>query len=702
MQTTASAAGALSEACLRPLSAHSAFVLAFSALFAGMQTARESLKHMKHLSLFLAPVAALGALPAIAASAPSLDEVVVTASRGAQTPGVDTSYIQIISRDDIEASGAQSVTDALKRSASIQIVDSAGNGSAPTIGMRGFGANGSQNVLILLDGQRLNNDTDIGAVNLRNIDINNIDHIEIVNGSAGALYGAGAVGGIINLISRADSGNSADLSVSRGSYDTESYRARGSASHGGWRIALNGNKEISDGYRDNSDINSSFGQARLSYASQQFDTYIEASKSNQNNRLPGGLSASELAANRRQVRATQANNFSNIDSTRLTLGGSVAINEIWRFSLDASSRRDDFSNFIGGAFTQTRSQTTLSPKLQGSVRALGKQHKVIVGHDIENGHYTISSAFGTTRGKPTTNSSYLQLNSQLNESLSLVTGYRYGRSHSSIDNAPAVPKFKDSVGAGSVGLFWAATTETTLWARADQNYRFAAIDEHTASAPFGVPITPLKTQTGESFELGAEQRIGRHTISVQAYQLNLKNEIGFLPANDFFCCNTNLDDTRRRGITANWTGELSPALSTNLQAGVVDAQFTNGPFSGNRIPHVPKTTLRANLSYKPLEKTRIALESQYTGRQTIDGDFDSNQPRAKAVFVQNLALTQGWQDFTLSVRVNNLFNKRYNLYSVEEATAFAGPPSFAVIGSDPAYYPAAERSALVTLSYHLK
>lgn len=652
---------------------------------------------MKHLSL--APIALVLSTPLFAAT--ELNDVVVTASRGAQTIGVDTSYIQIISREDIANSNAQTVTDALRRSAAIQIVDIAGNGSSPRIGMRGFGANSSENVLILLDGQRINNDTDLGTVNLRHIDINSIDHIEIVNGSAGALYGAGAVGGVINLISRKETDNSAEISLSRGSYDAENYRARASAGRDAWRVIVNGNKEIADGYRDNSEFDSSFGQARLSYTVKAFDAYIEASKSNQNTRLPGGLSASEVAANRRQARASQANNFSNLDATRLSLGGSVALNDAWRFSLDANTRRDEFTNFLGGPFTQTRSQITLSPKLQGALRAFGRQHNVIIGHDLENGHYTLNSAFGATRGKPTTNSSYVQVNSSLSDRVNLVTGYRYGRTRNSIDNTPSVPKFNDSVGAGSVGVFWAATADTTLWARADQNYRFAAIDEHTASAPFGSPISPLKTQTGESFELGLEQRIGKHSVNIQAYQLDLKNEIGFLPVNDFFCCNINLDDTRRRGVTATWHGELSSKLDANVQVGLVDAEFSNGAFSGNRIPHVPKTSLRANLSYSPWEKTQLSAESQYTGRQTIDGDFDSNQPRAKAVLVHNLALAQQWKDFTVSVRVNNLFDKRYNLYSVEEATAF-DPNTFAVIGSDPAYYPAAERNALVTVAYRLK
>ena len=58
--------------------------------------------------------------------------------------------------------------------------------------------------------------------------------------------------------------------------------------------------------------------------------------------------------------------------------------------------------------------------------------------------------------------------------------------------------------------------------------------------------------------------------------------------------------------------------------------------------------------------------------------------------MHNLAVTQKWKDFSASVRVNNVLDKRYNDYTVLN---FLG---------EPALYPAAERNALLTVSYHLK
>lgn len=632
---------------------------------------------MRPLPFVLAPLALALSSQALSNSTATLEEVVITASRSEQTTGINTAFIDVINEDDIKASGAQTVLDALRRSAIIQVVDSSGSGSSPTIGMRGFGSNGSQNTLILIDGRRLNNETDLSNVNLRNLSINNVARIEIVNGSAGALYGAGAVGGIINIITKRANGNELDLSVSRGSYDAEKYRARASAQQNQWSVVVVGDKELSDGYRDNNDLNSAFGQVRLAFDGKRLSAYAETSKLDQKANLPGSLSAAQTRQNRRQTNTP--NDFSNIDATRLSVGGSVALNDQWLLSLDTSTRKDDLvSEFSGFQFAQNRDQVTLSPKLQGSFNMLKRKQNIIIGQDIERGRY---EAFGSV-GKPKANSSYVQLTSSITDRVDLVNGYRYGKH---VNNISFTPKVSDSVSAGSIGLFWKATERTNAWLRADQNFRFATIDEHTFTAAGNT----LDTQTGESFELGIEHRINQHKLKAQIYQLDLKNEITFDPSIGFFGANINLDPTRRRGISLSANSTLTERLDAQLQVGLVDGKFTAGSFDGQRIPHVPKTSITGTLNYRPLEQINLAIESLYTGSKFADSDFN-NTSKVKAVLVHNLTVTQKWKDFSASVRVNNVLDKRYNDYTVLN---FLG---------EPALYPAAERNALLTVSYHLK
>lgn len=639
---------------------------------------------MKYLPFALAPLALAMTFAAQAADDEKpLNEIVVTASRSAQTVGVDTAYVQVISSEDIKNSGAQTVLDVLRRAAVIQVVDNTGDGSSPTIGMRGFGSNGSQNTLVLLDGRRLNNETDLATVNLRNLSIGDIERIEIVNGSSGALYGAGAVGGIVNIITKRVDGNQLDLSVSRGSYDTEKYKARATARKGSWSMVLNGDKDLSDNYRDNNALNSNFGQVKLAYDDNQKTGFVEVSKLKQTNGLAGSLNDAQLAQNRRQTN-TPFNN-SSLDGTRVSTGGSIKLNNNWLFSVDSSVRNDDITAFYapGPAFSQKRDQLTVSPRLQGKINLGQYATKIILGQDIERGRY---EAFGSI-GKPKTSSSYLQLSLPVSNTVEVTTGYRYGKHHNDIS---FTPKIKDNVSAASLGVFWKASDSVKAWLRADQNFRFATIDETTFTSG-----GPLKTQTGESYELGAEKSYKQHTFKAQIYQLNLKNEITY-DANaigpfspfGFDGANINLDPTRRRGISASWDAKLSQKLDAGIQLGLVNGKFTAGSAKGNYIPNVPRTSLTGSLTYRPLDKTTVALETQFTGSKFADSDV-ANNSKVKSVLVHNIAVSQQWKDVTLSLRVNNLLNEKYDLYTNDS-------------GLGQSHSPAAERNALLTLAYSLK
>ncbi len=673
-----------------PVLALAAFVLAFpDSLSAGMRQ-HGDVNTMKHLPYVLAPLSLLIASAGLAENdTRKLEDVVVTASRSAQTVGINNAYVQIIGTQEIKDSGAQTVSDVLRRAADIQVVDSIGDGSAPIIGMRGFGSNGSQNVLILLDGRRFNNDTDIGSSNLRNISLQDIERIEIVNGSSGTLYGAGAVGGVINIITKRSSGTQLDVSVTRGSYDTEKYKARTSTRHGAWGITLTGDKELSDNYRDRNALNHSYGQARLDYLTRTIEGYLELSKLKQSVQYSGSLDAAQLQANRRQ--AQNPGDGSEIDGTRISTGGSLALGQNWRASVDASRRKDDLQSVItiGGftsALTQQREQTIVSPRLEGKIPLAGTVTTVIIGHDAERGDYHLQSTMGPMQAKPTTNSQYIQVSVPTGSSLEWVGGYRHARHKSNISDGftyPAGERIKDSVNAGSLGVFWSPAERLKTWLRADQNFRFGMIDEHT-QVSFMNPV-PLKTQTGTSYELGLEQSWKQQSIRLQAYQLDLDNEISY-DATNF--ANINLDPTRRQGISAQWNMQATSKVDLALQTALVNGKFTSGPNDGKYIPLVPKHTATAALTYRPLESTTLALESQYTGSRHADSDYD-NTVRVKPVTVTNLSASQQWRALTLSVRINNLFDKQYNAYTTE---------TWAGVG----YYPAAERNLLFTAAYKLK
>src|SRR3954454_14884248 len=110
----------------------------------------------------------------------------------------------VITSQEIERSPGQTVQDLLAREPGIQVTNLFGqiNGAQTTVDMRGFGATATSNTLVLINGRRLN-DIDIAGVDFSAIPKESIERIEITRGNSGAvLYGDGAVGGVINIITK--------------------------------------------------------------------------------------------------------------------------------------------------------------------------------------------------------------------------------------------------------------------------------------------------------------------------------------------------------------------------------------------------------------------------------------------------------------------------------------------------------------------
>ncbi len=146
----------------------------------------------------LAIIAALS--PALADEPAQTPETVVTATR-IPTPVVDIpAGVTVIDRQTIEQRGYTTLTDALAAVPGIHVSQSGGPGGNASVFVRGTNSNA---VLVLRDGMPLNDASDSsGAFNFGVDTLADVERIEVIRGPMAALYGSGAIGGVINLISR--------------------------------------------------------------------------------------------------------------------------------------------------------------------------------------------------------------------------------------------------------------------------------------------------------------------------------------------------------------------------------------------------------------------------------------------------------------------------------------------------------------------
>lgn len=177
---------------------------------------------MKSASLFLAALCAASLCTRAQAGDQSFTTeptIEVTATRMAQTVDASLADVTVITRAEIDASGAADLYDVLRTQAGVDLARSGGPGEQTALFLRGTNSN---HVLVLVDGVRIAS-TGTGGVDFSLLPLDAIQRIEIVRGPRAAYWGSDAIGGVIQIFTRKLTGPSA--AVQYGSYDDASAGA---------------------------------------------------------------------------------------------------------------------------------------------------------------------------------------------------------------------------------------------------------------------------------------------------------------------------------------------------------------------------------------------------------------------------------------------------------------------------------------------
>lgn len=172
----------------------------------------------------------------------NLDPVVVTATRQESRVSEVLADVSIIEREDIERHAGGTVVDLLTQQPGVQVSTSGGPGTSASIYLRGARPDQTK---ILVDGLPINS-IDLTGSPLRFLPLANVERIEILRGPASTLYGADAVGGVIQIFTRKGSpGLKADGFIGYGTQNTFQSHAGLSGGDEHWRFRVEGNHDDS-------------------------------------------------------------------------------------------------------------------------------------------------------------------------------------------------------------------------------------------------------------------------------------------------------------------------------------------------------------------------------------------------------------------------------------------------------------------------
>ena len=628
-------------------------------------------------------------------SAIDIENVVVTASRFKEPAGQEIIGTEVVTGEQIRASGARTVTDYLSRLSGIYTRENFGSPNQQ-IDLRGFGANSDQNVLVLVDGQRISENEQVPA-DLSSIPLDSIDRVEIVRGSGSVLYGGGATGGTINIITRGAgrSARSGSIEAGGGTYNTAEAAASAIVSGERAGMSLFANYYDSDNYRENNNLTQRnfFGDFRV--FGKRGPLYLKVTSGNQDLRLPGPRSEQQLVTDPRGT--DTPNDYSTLRTDRVNLGTRQQLDDV-EAAIDLSYRqRDSFALIEPGNIDINGSDIAFSPRIRVPF-VYGPRHELVVGLDWDQWDYDTSSQFppfspSVFSSSQTNSGAYIKDSMFFDSGTSISAGARTQRVKTSTTDisggTPEQEQVRD-LEAYELALRQTLNPGLDMYVRGGKSFRVANVDDNRFLA------APLEPQTSHDLEAGADFAGTTASARVSVYRMNLDNEISFVPSDVLppFGGNVNLPPTERKGVELQGQWNATDWLNLSGQYTYAIARYREGnlggvDLTGNNIPLVPRHRAGLSATVLPDARVRITATVAYVGEQYYDNDqsntFGSQMP---AYTVADLTASYQLRRWTLTGIINNLFDEQYYSYAIASTTA----PTFSA-------YPAAERSFLAKAQY---
>jgi len=625
---------------------------------------------------------------------PTID---VTSSRIDQgIPGASTI---VITAEEIARSPGESLQAIISRAAGVQTWSTFGavNGTGTIIDMRGFGAAAASNTLVLINGRRLT-DIDLGGVDFSAIPRDSIERIEITRGNSGAvLYGDGAVGGTINVVTK--SGVNIPPSVKAeggfGAFKWREGNVSANGAHGPFAVAIFGNAIDSDGYRVNNALKQRNIVGDFRYTGDQGTYYANVSVDDQKLGLPGArhvtLTSSELDTDRQG--ATTPTAFANKQGINATFGVTRQINNWFELIVDGGVRNKKqqvFSSLSGFDTSDDRELTTISftPRFVATNDFIGMPAKAIGGIDyydaslrVNRGAMLSDPPIHAYTLKQRSIGGYIQQTVYPVPSTDISFGARLQQTSVSArdtfdPNAPGAFIFDaqgtpldttDVQHALHFGVEHRFNGHFAMFGRLARSFRTPNVDERIGVAVFPVDFN-LKSQTSRDSEIGGRWHFGPLDFQTSVYDMWLKDEIHFLPT---VFANINLDPTHRYGSESSATLRVSDSLTLKVGLAYTRALFSDGPFKGHDVPLVSRWTANAGVSWNVWRKY-VVMDAvvRYVGTRRMDNDQANFQPLISAFATVDMRLGGEVDRMFWSVAVQNLFNEKYFDYAVASTSTF--------------------------------
>lgn len=581
---------------------------------------------MKKIAMLLTVSSLASASQVWAAEEPEfqLEQVTITADRIAQTISNTPSNVTVITETELQNKGARTLAEALSGVTGVTVQDYGGLGqkAIPYI-------LGSDRVVVLLDGKRMNLPQGIGTGN-GGIDLNTIllsgtvDRIEVVHGGASVLYGADAVGGVINIITKKGSGDvKTTTTVAGGNYGNRYYEVTSSGQEKETHWQFSGTQDSNDGERTNSAYkgkNASFRLDQDLSAGENLTFTYDYYGSHAG--IPGSLAYPSTSDYQDILRHNWSAGYTkeHADGSRM-----------FRYY----NNDQMYSGQNSGSFQHENIVRAF--EYQDSAK-LNAAHLLTWGGEWRKDK-VMSTGEGNILHDDTTKAVYLQDQYSLNTAAKMTLGLR--RDDNSIYGTHWLPQ---------AAYLYQVNKNTSYFANWTKIFKAPKFDDLYGDDGWGDTGNPdLKPETGWTAEAGIKTKLNAASeATLSVFHRDINNAIRWTMASNYTFHPHNIDQLQSTGVNASLLTKLSPAATVDLGYTYLDSRDQNGDNVGDARNsfHVG-----LNIHNGKLTQSIYGIYQDKTG--TVP-----NQVPGRFIVNTNTSYCLN-TDTSLFLTVTNLFDKQY-------------------------------------------
>lgn len=591
------------------------------------------------------------------------------------------------------------------------------------ISMRGFGARstfGVRGIRMYVDG--IPATMPDGQGQSSNIDLNSLDHIEVLTGPFSSLYGNSSGGTILAETKEGQGKDSIQVGLNAGSHHKQQANIQlqgGSEQANQPAYVISSSYFDTDGFRDHSAAQKVLNNAKLTW------NLEDGSKINWvMNRVdidaddPQGLKHEQWKANPKQVNDSKNtyNVRKEIEQTQTGLTWTkplndqqelysmfylgnrqvvqyqsipkCGINKVTGECIPNSSQLNprhaggviDFDrDYYGADFRWTGKEVLPNTTLVAGV-ALDRMVEDRKGYENydDTGRYGVKGDLRRNENNTLWNlDPYVQASWQFLPTWHLDTGLRYSNVHYESDDHYIVAGNGDDSGSTdyqkllpSVALGWEILPELYAYASYGKGFETPTFTEmaYPTLATSGINFD-LKPASSDTYELGLKSQNAFGMFTLAVFNTVTKNDI--VPDDANAGCNTfrNAEQTLRQGAELAWQHQLWQDLKLSASYSYLDATFdadiaatTTKPLieKGTYIPGIAKNQAFTRIAWQPKQGFQAGLEARYMDKIYVD-DINSDTAPSYTVVAANVGYLWVNRDWKVNsyARVDNLFDRNY-------------------------------------------